>query len=196
MKRARIPMLLLAVIALPAALGGQTTTGLHPGARIRVEAPAVSDGHATGTFDFADATTLHMTLGNGAALAVPRDAVRTIDVSTGRRSAWKRGMTIGAASGLVLGLGVVLLRPRAEDPLLPELDRAIDVAGTLAVTGGGAALGGIAGALIRRERWEPVPPTGVQWGAAPASGGVAVGVTLRFAGAGLSWRRDGGEDGS
>ena len=86
----------------------------------------------------------------------------------------------------------MILTPGSEDPLLPELDRAIDVAGVLAFTGGGALLGGVVGAFIRSDRWEPVPPSGVQWGAAPApEGGLALGIRVPFAGSGLTRLRGG-----
>lgn len=181
MARTTISVFLLSWVGFSAPLAGQAENGIEPGTRIRVEAPTVSNDRATGSLESIDATALHLTLEDGGSLSVPRDALRSIDVSAGRRSHWVRGAGIGALAGLVLSSTMAIIGASEGDAELTSLDNAMYGAFILVTTAGGAVVGGITGALIRTERWEPVSPAGVQWGVGPTlDGGIGFAVALRF----------------
>jgi len=179
MARTTIATLLLLGLAVPAA--AQDANTLAPGTRVRVEAPTVTDGRTTGSLASIDATVLHLTLEDGETLTVPRDAVESIEVSAGRRSHWVRGSGIGALVGLAFSGTVAIIGANESDSSLDSLDRAMYGAFIVVTTAGSAVVGGVTGALIRTEQWEPMPASGVRVGVRPvAGGGVGIGVSLRF----------------
>jgi hypothetical protein len=176
-----VSALILGSLAAAPPLAGQDVSGLTPGTRIRVEAPPVTADRVSGSLRSLDATALHLTLEDGKTLAVPRDAVESIDVSAGRRSHWIRGAGIGALAGLAFSGTLVIIGSADDDDGLDSLDRALYGAVIVTTTAGGAVLGAITGALIRTEQWEPIAPADVQWGVGPVAGGaVGVTVSLRF----------------
>jgi len=179
MARTAISTLILLGLAVPAT--AQETNALSPGTRVRVEAPTVTDARATGSLASIDATALHLTLADGETLTVPRDAVESIEVSAGRRSHWVRGAGIGALVGLAFSGTLAIIGANEGDGELTSLDNAMYGAFIVVTTAGSAVVGGITGALIRTEQWEPVPASGVRVGVRPvAGGGVGIGVSLRF----------------
>ena len=83
--------------------------------------------------------------------------IRRLDVAAGsRRHPWT-GTAIGAGIGAAAGLAVIIAADDNQDSELEGLE--VGVAGALLL--GGAALGGITGALIKSPRWVRVQPSGV-----------------------------------
>lgn len=181
MARTTISTLLLLGLVVPTPLAAQAANGLAPGSRIRVAAPTVTDARAAGSLDSIDAAALHLTLQDGGRLTVPRRAVESIEVSTGRRSHWVRGAGIGALVGLAFSGTLAIVGANQGDSELTSLDNAMYGAFIVITTAGSAVVGGITGAFIRTEQWEPVPAENVQVGVRPvAGGGLGIGVSLRF----------------
>lgn len=181
MARTAIATLLLLGLAVPSSLAAQVATALTPGTRVRVAAPTVTDGRTTGSLTSIGATAFHLAREDGEMLTVPRDAVEVIEVSAGRRSHWVRGAGIGALAGLAVSGTLAIAGANESDSDLDSLDRALYGAFIVVTTAGSALVGGITGALIRTEQWEPVPTSDVQWGAGPVvGGGVGFSLSLRF----------------
>ena len=120
------------------------------GTRVRVSAPEISTTRVVGTVRALDAKTLTVDVsGRSEPLIVPRDRIRQLEVSTGRRSRWTGaliGGLLGAAAGAALGNSTA--SKNAYD--IKSADQA-----------GGAVLGLLVGAGIGAlippgERWQDV----------------------------------------
>ena len=120
------------------------------GTRVKVSAPEISTTPVIGTVRALDAKSLTVDVsGRTEPLAVPRDRIRRLEVSTGRRSRWTGaliGGLLGAAAGAALGNSTA--SKNAYD--VKSADQA-----------GGAVLGLLVGAGIGAlippgERWQDV----------------------------------------
>lgn len=169
---------LLAAAALD--LAAQSST-LKPGARIRVAAERTY----TGTLIGLDTTHLRLQpQGRADTVVVPTGAVTKLELSTGQKSAAGRGALIGALVGG--GLGLLLGTAAASESCDPNkwcIDYGGEAvaAGVVLLGGVGALTGAFIGALSRTDRWEPVPPGGVELGATSGRrGGIGIGVSVAF----------------
>lgn len=140
----RLPLLLL----VPMALGAQAE-----GDRVRV---TTADGATvTGRASGVDSASLTLTVSHRNTIAVvPRDAIATAFVSTGRDRA--KGALRGTLVGLALGtwLAIDLAREsdhRGDDPF--ALLQAVAIAVPVALTVG---IGALTGFALAPERWQPV----------------------------------------
>ena len=97
----------LALLGLTAAADDSTHAPLATGTRVRVSAPDISATPVVGTVRALDATTLTVDVrGRSEPLAVPRDRIHQLEVSSGRRSRWTGtlvGGLLGAAVGAIVG---------------------------------------------------------------------------------------------
>jgi hypothetical protein len=165
---------------------------LPMGARVRVRTQAAPGDWIKGTLASADSGTIAL-VPDGAPplgpnlLRLPRETVTRLELVTGKKSHWLRGLLIGVAAGVAMGLAVDV------DPVRCEFDNnyACSRGEALALTGGfSAAVGAGIGALVRKDVWMPVgldalgpPPARVTLsgpGLRVAPGGLALGVSLGF----------------
>jgi len=150
--RASTLMWSLAICAATHQLGAQPAEPVAAGARIRVTAPAVGLVRVPGRLEAFDGDSLVLVPDSAiGAVHLALAGVRVFEVSRGRRRHIAAGVALGYA--LMFGLGL------AGHPGMEHTD-----AGPFAeAIGYGlrygtpvAILGGILGASIRTERWEPV----------------------------------------
>jgi uncharacterized protein YcfJ len=134
---------------------------LAPGARVRVTLTAESGRKAerivtVGVLRALHGDTLVLRVATDSARAIPRDSVRTLEVSAGTELS-ARNMAGGALAGALLGALVGLAPPYDKcEPntfCLSDLDQYSNAA-TGALIGGLA--GAFVGAAIRAERWQAV----------------------------------------
>jgi hypothetical protein len=119
-------------------------------------------------------------------LTIPRAAVQRLQMSRGRSRLGPAlvGLVVGAAVGGILASQIQTRRPPCENGLECAF---FEVGGELtdasaraaAIMGGGVA-GALCGALIGKERWEPVQLDNVLVSLAPVPRGAGVLVAVRF----------------
>jgi hypothetical protein len=121
------------------------------------------------------------------ALRLPLDDVTRLELVTGRKSAWIKGLAIGAAAGLAMGFVMDVDPDRCgfDDNYFCSRGSAVATMGATA-----AGLGALVGAFIKRDVWTPVAlralgppaarvaPTGVAL--QPMPGGVSLALSVRF----------------
>jgi hypothetical protein len=122
--------------------------------------------------------TLRSLADDQAEVQLPRPAVTQVEVSRGQRTRWRRGLGIGFLGGAAAGsvLGIVL---GADGNDL----RAEHAAAGGAFLGGiaGGAIGTVAGATTRVDRWEPLPLTNASsLGFSTTRRGAAVSMQMTF----------------
>jgi len=160
---------------------------LPVGGRVRIRTQAAPGDWIKGTLASADSGSIAL-VPEGAPplgpneLRLPREAVTRLELVTGKKRQWLRGLVIGAALGVAMGLAIDV------DPVRCEFDDnyACSRGEALGLMGGtlGAVGAGI-GALVRSDVWTPVgldalgpPPVRVTLAEGP--GGLALGVSVRF----------------
>lgn len=142
-------LLVIAGFFLSDSAGAQTGVP-SPGTRIRVLAPTVLSSRATGILQSLESDSLRFfRFDRGESVVLPTGAVTQLDQSLGTRGHILQGLGIGMGLGLLIGLYAF------EDPSEKGLE-AIEYGIRGAVVG--LLVGGVAGAAIRTERWETVPP--------------------------------------
>jgi hypothetical protein len=121
--------------------------------------------------------------GHSSAFRIPRDAIRSLDISTGHAN---RGGLVakGAGMGFVVGAGLGAILGAAtggncsSSCWFDRSDTAV-IAGTgLGILG--LAIGAIQGAATSTERWKPVPASRVTVRLHPVRGGGGVSVAFAF----------------
>lgn len=148
----RLRLLPVALLLGAAPLGAQSpvmSTELHPGARVRIDAPGiVADGY-TGTVLTRTADTLTVGDPRSAPMTLPITRITSLEISRGKsRSAGAlRGILIGAPIGLAIGLVST-----ADGTTCTSCDES--AASVVALfTLSGAVWGAGIGAIVGRERW-------------------------------------------
>ena len=142
---------------------------LEVGDRVRVTAPTVSEEPVVGTYwGIRDDMSLVLTTGDvDEPVAVPLNAVEQMEAVTGTRGHFWAGALLGA-----LGFGAAFFAiAAASDSELVHEDYGAAAAGGMGLLVG-APIGGLVGALVRSDVWEPVE--------LPAKPMVAVHPTGRF----------------
>lgn len=140
---------LLSVLLLSSRSQLQAQAFPDSGARVRIASPQLAGGRTVGLVERLTADTIVV-----AGRAIGRATITRIDLSSGRRSQWRKGMGIGAATGLAIGAiaGVVGCQGFDVDGL------PLICAGILGGTGGvlGLGIGGLLGAT-QGEAWSKIP---------------------------------------
>lgn len=164
----RLALVIAALAGIPSAAAVAQAAGLHPGQRVRVTSAAEAAPVRTGVIETIDRHTLHLrTAGDTVATAIPMASIARVQVSRGRHSKWLTGLAIGMGAGAV---GGAILGGSSEDDLLfSSGDKAVIGAVGFGVLGG--AVGVVAGALTKTERWETVPVDRVTVSLKPGPGG-------------------------
>lgn len=142
-----------------APLAGQIPP-LEVGERVRVVAPPFTDGRLAGTVLSADSEELVLATRHSSeqapTVAIPPEAIESLEVSLGERSNTLNGLAYGALGGAVLGAGFVAVSCLAEGC---SGDDGAGAGGWIAFgaivgAGGGAVLGLLVGSLVKTETWE------------------------------------------
>jgi len=113
------------------------------GSLVRMSAPSIGSGSIQGTVVEIDEQALLIRVKDGGRVRVPRETIHRVEVSLGTHGHALKGMAIGALVGGAVGAIDI-------DCKCPGSDH---VAGAV----GGAVGGLVIGALIRSDRWAPVP---------------------------------------
>jgi hypothetical protein len=186
-RRSLFPLLLGLLAAGPAAA---QTPILTPGARVRVEAPALGPDRAARRLVGQRGDTLLLVpdrRAGGDTIAVALTEIRGLEVSRG----WRRRALLGAAVGLAAGAaaGAAVGYNASEPPDPPECiwfckrrDTRREDAALFALVGAqyGMGLGALVGRFVLGERWERLVPSGGRVSAGlTAAGGARVAVTFR-----------------
>jgi hypothetical protein len=129
---------LRAMIPLPMA---QASGDLATGTRIRVTTMVRGAETVRGTLRFADDKTLNLEVDGGGSMSLPLESVLRLEVHSGRRRHLLKGMIIGGVAGVFL-LSLPFERASAT--------RDFAVVGVLG--------GGLVGAAVRTDSWQPVSP--------------------------------------
>jgi len=177
-----VPLAALTMVGFVSAVEGcgeaadrWTPGGPTVGARVRVEAPEQFGGRRTGTVVERLQGGLVVRFDGGRALLVRRAAIRSLDVSLGRRRHTRTGALAGAAVGLVGGFVYLTAISTSSDTDFRGGQYLVATLGGAAL---GATLGSAIGFLVETERWQPSP---VRVSVRPTAGrGVAVRVRVEF----------------
>jgi hypothetical protein len=106
---------------------------------------------------------------------VPRQAITQVEASTGKRRRTRIGMVIGA------GIGAVGFSQYIYESCLSDCGNRWDAEYILAGAGVGALFGAGIGALLKTDRWSPVPLDQVRISVYPIRGrGVGAVLTVAF----------------
>ena len=175
------------VVAMPLGAQGASLTDPAPGSRVRVRlaqspgaTPATRD-RWTGDLVRLDADSVVIRADDGI-VALSRPQVRSLEAYVGPRplgSAMWRGAMIGAGVGVVLGAvsGAASYEPCGPaDFLCPSRGGSVAL-GAFTVGVAGLVAGGVAGAVLRRDRWRNVPLSAgarVSLATTPLGAGVAI----------------------
>jgi hypothetical protein len=186
---------LLVVLASGASAQGQPeppALELPSGARVRLRTQAAPGNWIHGVLASADSSSIAL-VPEGApplganVLRLPRESVTRLEIVTGQKRHWLRGLVVGAALGVAMGFAIDV------DPVRCEFDDNYSCSrgSAVALMGGTmAAIGVGVGSLVRKDVWTPVgldalgpPParltsSGVGLRAVP--GGLAVDLSVRF----------------
>ena len=139
-------------VLLPATVMGQMLE-VQPGARVRVLAPGALAGRLTGIVIARTADSLTITRTNASPLAIPMSRLTSVELSRGKSHAAGalKGLVIGAAVGLVMGLTPIPEPTCTSRGCDPELTRGEFMGSTIL---GAGSLGAGIGAIVGRERWD------------------------------------------
>jgi hypothetical protein len=123
-------------------------------------------------------------LGRSQVITVPRTAITSLQVRR-RYSQGGKGALVGAGTGVLLGLGLVVYNHAVnhcvDDGDDPGLCTTIDGVATVGLSLSGAIIGAVAGALTHEERWERVDTQRLRFSVVPdRHGGVRGGLSVRF----------------
>ena len=160
-------------LALQVPARGQEPLPLAPGARIKVRA---QETHI-GTLLTLDSVALVLRQdGMQDTLSVPRETIRRLEVSAGRKSAAGKGARIGGIAGgglgLLAGAAAAIENPCDGPSFCLDLFGPEDIPLFVVVAGGtGAVVGALIGALGRTDRWTEVPVDGLRVGIVPLRDG-------------------------
>jgi hypothetical protein len=132
--------------ASPAAAG--TEAALVEGAKVRLEAPAVSAGRIQGAVAELGATALVVAV-DERRVTVPWRAITRMDVSAGERRHALRGLLIGAGAGAALS---IVMPKCVNEGCSTEVgfEPVFALMGAL----GGSAWGSLVGALVKTDDWK------------------------------------------
>src|SRR5687768_3836163 len=147
--RSFIPFV-LSVLCLSSRSQLQAQAFPDSGARVRIASPQLAGGRTAGLVERLTPDTIVV-----AGRAISRSSITRIDLSSGRRSQWRKGMGIGAATGFAIGaiVGVVGCQGYDVDGL------PLICAGFLGGAGGvlGLGIGGLLGSTTQGEAWSRIP---------------------------------------
>lgn len=160
----------LAALAAPAQEANRDRPAWHVpiGSRVRISFPGAAAGPVVGTVAAIDATSISIHTKAGTLVSVPRDQIRSFDVSLEQRRNTIKGVAIGAAVGTLAGVlahvddcATLGASPFGVDALFCSRSEALQVFVT-----GGTVWGALFGYRNKGDRWSQVPLAELQLGSA------------------------------
>lgn len=176
--RSCVMPVLATMLLLPAEAPAQEPPAASPvtvGTKVRIRAPSVAKGRVEGMVLEIDEKSLLIGVSKDRVpLRVPRQAITQLDVNAGQRGRVLKGMIIGAGVGAASFTALL-----ASTDLGPDSG---DYAGAVGIGAvGGGILGAGIGALIKTDRWSPVPLDRVRLSLGPTRGrGIALSLSVGF----------------
>jgi hypothetical protein len=147
---------------------------LRPGIRLRVTAPTQTHGPIVGTLASVSPSTLTIQTG-GDRIAIPREAIRRLEVSR-RRGSRRKGALIGAGVGFAATVALYVFMTSQTILSDTEQSQAALAGGALMVP-----LGAALGAMVAPgERWAAVPPPPAARMGVHSQRGAQLSVSFRF----------------
>jgi hypothetical protein len=157
MRRLILGVAMLSAVTATPTLAQSPEAALRPGQRVRVTSTLEATPVMTGLIGEVGSDTLlllrQVKSGDPRLTPIPMASIVELQVSRGTHSRWQTGLAIGAAAGAVTG--VILGASSEGDLFFSTSDRAL--LGAIVFTPIGGAVGLIAGAVTKSERWETVP---------------------------------------
>ncbi|MSS73000.1 MAG: hypothetical protein EXS64_16130 [Candidatus Latescibacteria bacterium] len=164
---------------------------IAPGAKVRLYAPSLIEGHFVGKVVRLNADTMTVALGGRRTpLQVPMASVESLEIYQGTKRKTGKGMaigtTIGASIGAFVGYGLSKAFDDAFDDGYEEgnSDRSAYLRnaakGAFFIGLPGALIGAGIGASYRDEQWKKVQIDSIYMGIAPQRGGVQIAASFRF----------------
>jgi hypothetical protein len=154
--------------APPVTAAMQAKTPLRAGGTVRYKLNAPRADWRQGKLTGLDSDTLRLAGRSGGGHAVATPQIRTLQLSSGRRSNTGRGAMIGGIVGATLGLGLGIAASSENCTGFcpaPNIGAREVLAATAILGGVGAGIGALIGATSQRDRWVEVPRP---WSVAPA----------------------------
>lgn len=162
------------LLAHPAAALAQLPEWLRPGARLRLTTDAARDP-VVGTMVRFDADSVSLRVaGSADVVTIPSGSVSRADVSRERGTLAGKGAILGLWVGGGFGVAAILSDGDVGNKGLGALVFGT-VFGLL-----GAGVGGLIGATVHRDVWEPLSLHDARLSVVPASGRVRVGLSFRL----------------
>jgi hypothetical protein len=128
------------------------------GSKVRFFAPTTIEGQQKGIIQHVDEKALTLTLDNRTSITVPRSAITRLELSTGQKRQWVKGMVIG---GVIEGVGLAATATIQQDCSAASNSNDLCFTSRAEAFGVGVAVGAIAGAgigaLFKSDRWNAVP---------------------------------------
>jgi len=170
---------LVAMLLIPAEARSQElaeTTAVTVGTRVRILAPSLTGKRIEGMVLETTESALLIGVNDRVPLKVSRQAITQLEVSLGQHRQVLKGAIIGA------GIGVALFALTGASYQGDEPNTSGDWAHFIGVGLAGGAIWGVGiGALVKGDRWSPVPLEHVHVSLGPTRGhGVGASVSLRF----------------
>jgi len=140
--------------------------------------PNTSGRKCVATGPLASATDVTLRLGSesdGTELIIPRASIRQVWVKDGTQSHFWAGAGLGLITGAVLGAAIGSTTEFCVMSCAPATGVGVVLGAPV-----GFLIGGIAGALIRSDRWRPVKSTDAGLQVYRAPGGIGVGLSIGF----------------
>jgi hypothetical protein len=181
-------LLMVALLVPPGEARSQTSAGLvgsiAVGSKVRLLAPTAMQGRIEGTVMATDAESLLIGVDGRGPARVSRNAITRLEIAFGRRRNTRTGLIVGAVAGaLAVGLTAAIPKDEFCPPGEPSTQSCLDDRSVLLAFGlpilalEGAAIG----ALIKSDRWLPVPLENVRVGlTGTRSHGVGLSLALHF----------------
>lgn len=156
-----------------------TTFPMTVGSRVRLLAPTVAQGRLEGMLVEMSEQSLVVDMGKSRLVSVSRQAITQFEVSRGRHHHALVGMVIGAGVGGALAEVTLGDRNYCEAIVVCRTNHRWEALRLGLVAGG--VLGAGVGALIKTDRWSPVPLDRVRVSIAPTrERGVGLSVAIGF----------------
>jgi hypothetical protein len=171
-------MMLLTLVMVLSPLGdvvAQGSLSLVPGQRLRLTAPAQGVYDQEMRYVGTRGDTLILT--SGVTVAFPFSDVMRLEILRGQRSYKWPGAIIGAACGVLIGVGVGYA---ATDDGWGSMRKAWVVPAAVGIGVLGAGIGAIVGQSRKTDTWEELPLDSLRVSIAPTRNGFGIGTRIAF----------------